>query len=308
MKSVIGLIIATTWPVAAADLVSTSAPLRWVPYSPALAQLAHELGLDHSVVGITQWAVATVEPAPPIVGDAWAVDVEMMVRARPDLVVLQGAPVQGLEAVRRWRPNLRIETVPLERLADIPRAARRLAELVGGPWNEAAVTEFEHALAATRAAVPSGVRVVFLVGGERPLAAGPGTYLGDMIEHVGGMNVAGTLPGRMSWRVVDLEHLAAARPDVLIAHDSEPGPAAQLATRWADRIHRLGAPRPRAHGVSDPAWIRPSLAVARILPQLQRMIQDASVRDRDPGTRDRRRPDAGEDRKSLRGHPATASP
>jgi ABC-type Fe3+-hydroxamate transport system substrate-binding protein len=68
-----------------------------------------------------------------------------------------------------------------------------------------------------RAASSKRPRTLLLVWPDPPQAAGAGTFLGNLLEEVGAVNVAGNRPG---WPVLSREYLATAPVDLLIVPDS----------------------------------------------------------------------------------------
>lgn len=278
---------------AAAPLACGADRPRMVLWSPALAAIAFEIGLGSKIVGITQWTRLPPGETRPIVGDAHSVYLEALHAVRPNIVVLQGEPPAGLRATQRLWPTLRIERVELEQLADIPRAARRLHELADDTSHQLSplTEEFERAIQhyRSRAQPPQPPRVLFLIGTDRPLAAGPQTFVGEMIELAGGQNAGVDLPGRTRWKVASIEHLWAARPDLLIVHAPEPECAAAQdwwRKRWTDAALRV----PRIFGVSDPSWVQPSLRTITCLTQLTEWV--ATTRHSTPTDSDAAPPSA----------------
>lgn len=271
---VLGPIVAAQ-AVMAAPAATFPARPRIATYSPTLAALAWEVGLGPRVVAVTRWTRLPPGETRPIVGDAVAVDIEAMLAARPDVVVLQGRPVRGFDTLKRLAPALRVESVSIERLQDIPAAARRLLELAGcKPPDHPAIREFEEAVrAASNSAVPEPrPRVLFVDGVDRPLVAGAATYIGDMIELCGGRHAGADIPGRAAWKPADIETIMAAQPDILICHVGAPAAEAPALVWWNERLPASRGRRPRVHAVSDPEWLLPSLRIARLLPSLRRMI------------------------------------
>ncbi len=255
---------------------------RLVPWSPALAAIAFEIGRGPQVVGITQWTRLPPGESRPVVGDAHSVHLEALLAVRPDLVVLQSEPPAGLREAQRLYSALRVERLGLERLADIPRAARRLHELSGGDPQQPppTITEFEQTIEQyqDRPPPPRRPRVLFIVGTEHPLVAGPATFVGDIIQLAGGDNAAADLPGRPGWNVVGLEHLWQSRPDILLVH----APTAEAAAArdwWRRRWPSVAGTVPRRIAVSDPSWLQPSLGTARCLGELARRLADDSAED-----------------------------
>lgn len=262
---------------AAAPAGSEGPHPRIVAYSPALAALAFEVGAGDHVVGISRWSRLPAGIRRPVIGDAATADTERLLSVRPDLVLVQHADPALFEALRKIAPQVRVESFEIEALDDIPRAARRIAALTGAPdRGEAPAAAFETHLARIRAAAGGrpAPRVLFVMGAERPAAAGPGTFLAGLIEVCGGTSVGGQLPGQGRWRETDLESILRAAPEVLICQANPGGEAAARAhwMRWPD----LPAARAgRVFIVSDPDWTIPTLALAGKLDRMFEWIHGA---------------------------------
>ena len=115
------------------DTVRLATPAtRIVSLIPATTELLFALGLGDRVVGRTTWCdYPAAARAVPSLGDGLQPNLEAIVAARPDLVVLYNS-VQNVAAADRLRAQ-RIPTVLVttDRLADVPRLARLLAPLGG---------------------------------------------------------------------------------------------------------------------------------------------------------------------------------
>lgn len=247
---------------------------RLVPYSPALAALAFELGLGDRVAGVARWTRLPPGETRPIVGDAASVDVESLLAARPDIVFVQGERIAGFDVLARLAPSIRVDPLRIETLADIAPAARRMAALGGaGPAAESAIADFERAVAALPAAPPGSTpRVIFVLGAARPTAAGPGTFVGDLIEHCGGVNAGRDVAGPLSWRPTDVESIARAAPDVLICQVDESESAEAARAWWLARTMIPAARSGRVVVVDEPEWTIPSLRTAQFIPRMAAMI------------------------------------
>ncbi|OQW97782.1 MAG: hypothetical protein BWK77_00885 [Verrucomicrobia bacterium A1] len=262
-------------PGRAADPAPVAAPVRIVPYSPALSAMAFEMGLGDRVVGVTRWARLPAGERRPVIGDAASVDVEGLLSVRPDVILVQGERIAGLDTLARLAPSVRVESVRIERLDEIAPAARRLAVLAGGgEAAEAAVLRFERTLADLRAAPTPAARprVLFVLGTTRPTVAGPGTFIADLIGLCGGTNAGDDVPGRVLWRAADLETIARAAPDVIVCQAGE-GISAEAARAWWMARELIPAARNgRVFAVAEPEWTIPSLHLATLAPRLKEMI------------------------------------
>lgn len=254
---------------------AANTPPRIVPFSPTLAAMAFETGLGDRVVGVSRWTRLPRGESRPVVGDAVSVDVEALLAVRPDVVLVQGERIAGLDAARRLAPALHVEPMRIERLGDIAPAARRLAELAGATAaSRAAIREFERTLEALRAAPAPAVRprVLFVLGTTRPTVAGPETFMADLIGLCGGRNAGDDIPGRARWRPTDLESIAQAAPEVLICQAGDGESAAAARAWWLARSVIPASRAGRVFVVEEPEWTIPSLAIARFAPRLRTMI------------------------------------
>ncbi len=115
------------------DTVRLAAPAtRIVSLIPATTEILFALGLGEQVVGRTSWCDYPAEAsAVPSLGDGLQPNLEAIVAARPDLVILYNS-IQNVAAAARLRaqqiPTLLVTT---DHLSDVPRLARMLAELAG---------------------------------------------------------------------------------------------------------------------------------------------------------------------------------
>jgi ABC-type Fe3+-hydroxamate transport system substrate-binding protein len=135
-----------------------------------------------------------------------------------------------------------------------------MADLGGaGPVARAAIADFERAVAAPPAESPGPPpRVIFVLGAARPTAAGPGTFVGDLIEHCGGVNAGRDVAGPLSWRPTDVESIARAAPDVLICQVDESESAEAARAWWLARTMIPAARSGRVVVVDEPEWTIPS--------------------------------------------------
>lgn len=262
-------------PGRSADPAPAAPSVRIVPYSPSLSAMAFEMGLGDRVVGVSRWSRLPAGEKRPIVGDAAAVDVEGLLSVRPDVILVQGERIAGLDALARLAPSVRVESVRIERLDEIAPAARRLAALAGGgDAAEAAVVRFERTLAALRAAPAPAVRprVLFVLGTTRPTVAGPGTFIADLIGLCGGTNAGDDIPGRGLWRSADLETISLAAPDIVVCQAGEGASAGAARAWWLARELLPAARSGRVVAVAEPEWTIPSLHIAALAPRLKEMI------------------------------------
>lgn len=171
---------------------------RIVSLSPHLTELLFQAGAGPWVVGAAAFSDYPEEArAIPWVGDARGLDVERIVRARPDLVVAWSSGNSPRTLARLRRLGLPVFESEPARLDDIPRTLRKLGELAGTTATaRAGAAAFEARLAALAAAHgdDSPMRVFYQIW-DRPLLTINGRHL---ITHIlstcGARNAFGHLP------------------------------------------------------------------------------------------------------------------
>jgi iron complex transport system substrate-binding protein len=249
---------------------ATASSPRIISFSPALTKMLFDLGLGDHVVGVTSQDILPRGQSRPVVGDAFSVNTEAVLTAKPDIILTQVNPA-AFEAVRRACPLVRIEHVRIETLEDVRLALERVGRLAGRePAGQAAAAEFQRRLDEVRRRVADLDRplVAFITDFDMLGSAGQGTFIDQLIDVAGGRNVASRYSG---WVTLTLEGLVAARPDVLICQT----PAAQqrrVLEFWGRQTELPAVRQGRVHVVTDRAWTIPTAQLADFAVQLSRMI------------------------------------
>lgn len=264
---------------AGAPDAAPGAPRRIVSLAPSLTEVLFAIGAGDHVVGVTDLCdrPPAVRGLPRVGGITSAtLRLEAVVALRPDLVVAIGSDQEAaVEALAGL--GLRVEVVPSASLGDVLEAARRLGEMTGRRAEGSALAA---GLGARVAAVRRGVanlaqedrpRVFFEVWDRPLMTAGPGTFLGEMVEMAGGDNVFADVEGR--WVAVSPEAVLARDPEVVLTARRPGGPAgvADFAARpgWA----RLSAVRRgRVHALDGDLVSRPGPRLAEALEQVARYL------------------------------------
>ena len=204
-------------------------PERWriVCGTPALAELVFALGGGERVVGISDYTVWPPEAlAKPSVGGWVNPDRERLTMLRPDIILTQG--MHERLAAFAQDMGVRFHSVPLERFTDILEQMEAVGTLLGMPENGRALrARVETGLAEVRDAVAAAPprRVVMLFARpEGDMAAltaiGPGTYLNDLIEIAGGVNIFRDAHG--DYPQISKESLLMRQPEVILELHAEP--------------------------------------------------------------------------------------
>lgn len=193
-------------------------PKRIVSLAPAITETLFAVGAGARVVGVTKHCNFPPEAASRAqVGGFTDTSAEPIVALSPDLVLATA------DASNRDRYDALVAVgVPVYVVnpRDLDETAKTLATigaLAGEPAKgEALAAGFRDRVAAVRdrvAAKPKR-RVLFLFSTEPLIAAGPDTFVDEVLRAAGGENVLATAP--TSYPRVGIEGILASRPDLVL--------------------------------------------------------------------------------------------
>lgn len=223
--------------------------MRIVCLSPAVTDLLLALDLGDRIVGRDTWEEQLPDDVPRV-GDLMSINLEALLTLKPTDVVLQagkmGLPAR-LEEIARDR-GWRLINLQIDGLPDIRSAITTLAEQLSFEHEPNAramatrragtlISEIDEALVPLDRDVTDRLGpIMVLYSTQPPSAFGPGSYVGDILESLGGRNA---ISGG-AWQELDLERVAAAEPwamiivkggagDELVTHpENALGPLARL--------------------------------------------------------------------------------
>jgi iron complex transport system substrate-binding protein len=209
----------------AGDSVAVRVPARRVvSLIPATTELLFAIGAGSSVVGRSTWCDYPAEAAQvPNLGDGINPNVEAILAARPDLVVLYNSAQHATVAARLRSlgiPTVRINT---DAMADVGRVGRLLGRLTARSRSaDSMAAAFDTALAAASAAPPAARRptVLLLVWEQPPMTIGRGSFLSELVERAGGANLFDDVTATAG--PVSIEAVAARNPDFIFTTSDGP--------------------------------------------------------------------------------------
>jgi iron complex transport system substrate-binding protein len=208
----------------AGDSVSVRAPAaRVVSLIPATTELLFAIGAGAAVVGRTQWCDYPPEALRvPDLGPGINPNLEAVLAARPDLVVLYNSAQHATVAARLRELGIPAIRVNTDALADVERVGRLLGRLMGHTRGADSVSAaFDTALAAAGAAGRrERKRVLILVWEQPPMTLGRGSFLSELVERAGGENVFGDIAS--SSAPVSIEAVSARDPDLILTAAAGP--------------------------------------------------------------------------------------
>jgi iron complex transport system substrate-binding protein len=259
-------------------------PERIISTSPGITETLFALGLGDRVVGVTQYC--TYPPAVakiPKIGSWTATNLESVVAARPDLIIVQKTAVHATDKFRAL--GIRTLEVRLDRIADIYSTI----DQIGGAADVAARARalrdsIRRDLEDVRrkAANRPKTSVMFVVGRtpgtlEGIIAAGGQSYLSEVMELAGGRNILADSP--VGYPKVLHEEIIARNPDVIL--DMGEHAAAEAITEaqrktevalWS-RFSTVSAVRNgRVHPVSSGIYVVPGPRVVDCARQFARFL------------------------------------
>jgi iron complex transport system substrate-binding protein len=197
---------------------SSHAPARIVSMAPNLTEILFSLGLDESVVGVTQDSdyppAATQRPA---VGTFWQPNIEAVIALRPDLVIALRFEQQRSLTERLTRMGYNCLTLDITTVADLFDAIPVVAAVTGRSQQAQRVIENMRAKIASVADATRDsdkVKVLWVVQRDPLRVAGRSTFINEMIELAGGENAIG--PTIHVYPPIGGEQVIASAPQVII--------------------------------------------------------------------------------------------
>jgi ABC-type Fe3+-hydroxamate transport system substrate-binding protein len=207
-------------------------PRRIVSLIPATTELVFALGAGDRLVGRTSWCDFPAEAqAVPDLGNGIGPNIEAVVAARPDLVLLykSGSNRSAAEQLRGFGiPTLELAT---DRMEDFDRITRLLGAALG-KREEAESLVVRTARDLDFATVlPSQPPTVFILAWDRPpMTLGRGSFLSEILERAGARNLFDDLA--TSSAPISIEAVASRNPDfVLVTGSGEPTIAGRVEWR-----------------------------------------------------------------------------
>jgi iron complex transport system substrate-binding protein len=194
-------------------------PRRIVSLNPTTTELLYAIGAGDRLVGRTTYdRLPAAVQAVPDLGPGLRPNVEAVLAARPDLVILY-ASNDNRDAARRLRAaGVPTASYKVDRVADFARVTTILGSLTGDTAAARVTVDTVGATLARTLAQTSALRHprTFWILWENPLlAVGGGSWLNEMLTVAGARNVYDSLPAPSP--AVSFEDLLRRDPDVILA-------------------------------------------------------------------------------------------
>lgn len=250
--------------------------LRVISLTPSATDLIVELGAADLLVGVDEYSTAAEAKDLPRVGSFLQPNLETIVRLDPDLVVADDVHAE-LEAALR---DAGIESVscPMHALPDVRAGLEKLGARLGrDDAADAAIARIDAAVDAAgareRGKRPAVLAVIDReVGGLGNLvAAGPGSWLDELIAIVGGRNVL--VASGVRYPKISPEEVLRGAPDIILDTSFVATPEA-VANDWASVASVPAVANGRVRVLREPFLQRPSPRVADALATLEAALYE----------------------------------
>jgi iron complex transport system substrate-binding protein len=223
------------------------------------------LGASDLIVGVDKFSVIpeSVQHLPKV-GDFLSPNLEAMLALHPDIIFLDA--VQTNVETGLIQTGIRVFSVKMQTVDDVTNALRTAGDALGRPDAAARVIQAlrarldDESARATAAAARAGhrPRVLFVVD-RRPgglagmVAAGPGTYIDELLHRAGADNALGDASAR--YVQLAAEEVIRRAPDVIFdaAHDVTEHGAAD----WAPLASVPAVARGRVYLLSSTMYVTP---------------------------------------------------
>lgn len=242
---------------------------RIVSLSPSTTEILFAIGAGPHVVGRTRWGdYPPAAAAVPSVGDGLDPNVELVVARHPDLVVFYASPANDRALAQLGALGIATASIKLDRLDDLPGAARLLGRLTGtAPRADALADSLMRELDSARAARPAATRrAAVIVWDNPPIVIGAGSFLTELLALAGTRNAFADVTGPSA--PTSVEAVSARDPDLLLVL----GPGVPVALRGPQWRSVGAVRRRRVVSVSGSEFERPSFRALVAVRELEAAI------------------------------------
>lgn len=231
---------------------------RIVSLTPSATAILEELGALDRLVGRDKFSDSPESiRVLPVVGDFATPNIEAIVALRPDLVLLDASQENARLALTALEVNYLVLT--MHKLADVTNGLRKIGNAVGkGPQAEAHISALESSYDEIRERAKERERQpkVLLIIDRAPdslrniVAAGPGSYLDELLAIVGASNVMAS--SDVLYPQLGAEQILRTAPDIIIDVSHAQGTieayrvVAEVPAVAHNRVHIIDEPTMRA--------------------------------------------------------------
>lgn len=251
--------------------------------TPSLTELVFALGAGDRVVAVSDYCdYPEAAKARPHVGSFLSPAIERILALQPDLVLLDG--VQKDAAAMLTHAGARAVAVPMQDLAQVRAAFTLVGEQLGDRAEQAAalLADLDRQIASVGARVASlpARKTMFVVdrqiGSLRGLvAAGPGSYLDELLRLAGGKNVFADMAPR--YAKVAAEAIEERQPEVILdAIHTDPAGAPARRADWAILKGVAAVQTGRVHVLANRMFVTPGPRLGQALQEIAELLHPSA--------------------------------
>jgi cobalamin transport system substrate-binding protein len=218
---------------------SPAPPRRIVALAPSAAEILFALGAAPRVVGVSDFAGDLPEAAGKTRVGGFAPDLERVVSLSPDLVVVSKDGTDRAAYEKLAALGLAVVVTSGTTLSGVLEDVTRVGHALGDDEPARALVQtLTKRIAAAEALgrTHPRARALALIWPDPPVAAGAGTFIGDVVRRAGFANVVPESAG--DWPRVSFETLSGWNPDLVIRPET-PENADVFARAFSDARWRL---------------------------------------------------------------------
>ncbi len=215
-------------------VVLGDSPKRVVSLNPATTEIIFAIGAGDRLVGRTHWDLYPAAAGKvPDLGSGIRPNVEAVLGARPDLVLLYASIDNRPAAARLHAAGIKTLSLKIDHIADFHRAVRLIGRLLGDSAQASTVADsVQRTLDRVRSATAGlPTPTVFWHIWDAPLITiGRGSYMNELVEIAGGRNVYANMPDVSP--TVGIEDVLRRNPEYIIT-GPEGSTKIQSDARWS---------------------------------------------------------------------------
>ncbi len=193
-------------------------PTRVISLNPTTTEIIYALGAQSRLIGRShwdKWPAAAISK--PDLGDGIRPNVEQLIAARPDLVILYATDSNRDAAARLAHADISTLSLRIDSVHDFDRATRMLGRVLGDSATGAIVADsVNRSLARVRVATQPlpHPTTVWRLADRPPMVVGGGSFMSELLEDAGARNLYAHLSQPSP--VVAIEDVVIRNPDVVI--------------------------------------------------------------------------------------------
>lgn len=257
---------------------------RVVSLTPSLTEIVFAVGSGERIVGVSDYCDYPPEvKTRPRVGTFLQPSVEKILALRPDLILVDAVQQDVAAALQAAGGGAQVLAIPMNDLEQVRAAILKVGSGLGDRQTEAAalLAQLDGELAEVKRLVRShGSRpppkVLFVVdrqlGGLRGVvAAGPGTYLDELVRLAGGANIFADL--KVRYAKVAVEAIEERQPEVIFdTVHSDPARSSSVRADWLTLRNVPAVQNGRIYILADREFVTPGPRLGKALRQLVSLL------------------------------------